>query len=129
MLNIMKPLLPISMAAFVVSCVPQTQTQQTTQAQDPYATPATYPAATQDVQYPASTPTYPEVSTPTYPPVSTPATPSVPAATASGQSYTIQKGDTLWGIGQKFGTSVDAIRSANTLSGDLIQAGQTIVIP
>lgn len=51
------------------------------------------------------------------------------AATMS-RSYTIVWGDTLSGIASKFGTTVNALASANDIADpNIIYAGQTIVIP
>ena len=50
-------------------------------------------------------------------------------AMAELPSYTIRKGDTLSGIAVSFGTSVDALRRENGLSGDLIRPGQVLRIP
>lgn len=42
--------------------------------------------------------------------------------------YTVQSGDTLSGIAQKYGIAPDTIRWANELPGDKIKVGQTLVI-
>ena len=50
--------------------------------------------------------------------------------TSSPRYYTIQPGDTLSGIAQKFGTTVQALAQANGISDpNLIYAGRTIQIP
>lgn len=49
--------------------------------------------------------------------------------TALAMDYTIQRGDSLFLIGQRFGVTVDELRNANGISGDLIFAGETITIP
>lgn len=52
----------------------------------------------------------------------------IPAA-SSGGAYVVQAGDTLFGISQRYGTSVEAIVAANGLSSDVVQIGQTLNIP
>lgn len=44
-------------------------------------------------------------------------------------SYTVAQGDCLWSIANKFGTSVDSIKSASNLDSDSLQVGQNLVIP
>lgn len=43
--------------------------------------------------------------------------------------YEIKKGDTLWEISRMFGISIEEIREANGLKGDLIVTGNTLKIP
>lgn len=47
------------------------------------------------------------------------------------QEYVVQRGDTLFAIAQRFGTTVQAILDANPAitNPDLIQVGQVIIIP
>ena len=44
-------------------------------------------------------------------------------------NYVVQPGDTLYGIANVFGTTVQAIQQANRLQNNIIYAGQTLVIP
>lgn len=43
-------------------------------------------------------------------------------------SYTVQTGDSLWGIAQKHGTTVDALMQANNLSSTALSIGDTLII-
>lgn len=70
----------------------------------------------------------------TPPPITTspsvPATPApAPAPELNGNVYTIKKGDSLWGISRKYGTSVSAIKEANGMTSDTIIDGRTLIIP
>lgn len=45
-------------------------------------------------------------------------------------NYTVRKGNTLFGIAQFFGTTVDKILKANNINNpDLIYVGQTLTVP
>ncbi|GIK36275.1 MAG: hypothetical protein BroJett011_01080 [Chloroflexota bacterium] len=54
--------------------------------------------------------------------------PVIPAASPGG-TYTVQAGDTLFSISQRYGTSIEAIAAANGLTSDLVQIGQALTIP
>lgn len=49
-------------------------------------------------------------------------------ASASAATYSVQKGDTLWSISQKQGTTVEQLKSWNNLSGDVIVPNQQLHI-
>ena len=55
----------------------------------------------------------------------------IPKSTASSNeiTYTVQKGDSLWLIANKYDTTVDKIKSANNLSSNLLSIGQKLIIP
>ena len=56
----------------------------------------------------------------------------IPAGTSTGGSYfeyTVRSGDTLWLLAQRFGTTVDAIKSLNGLSSNILNIGQVLRIP
>ena len=44
-------------------------------------------------------------------------------------SHIVEKGDTLYSLSKKYGVSVDALRSANAISGSDLYAGQKLIIP
>lgn len=43
--------------------------------------------------------------------------------------YTVKKGDSLWLIANKYGTTVDELKSANGLKSNTLSIGQTLIIP
>lgn len=46
-----------------------------------------------------------------------------------GTRYRVRRGDSLWTIARRHGTSVDRLKEANDLRSSRVVAGQTIVIP
>ena len=52
-----------------------------------------------------------------------------PGPSTSTISYTVQAGDSLWAIAQRYGTTVNAIKQANGLTSDTLQIGQVLQIP
>lgn len=73
----------------------------------------------------SSYPSIPNNTTPT--PGYTGTAPTYNPGTVS--THVVAKGDSLWSLSQKYGTSVDSIRQANGLNSDLIVVGQTLQIP
>ena len=58
------------------------------------------------------------------------ATPAAPAAAAPTAVHTVQRGESLWTIAQRYGTTVGAIASANGIANpSRIFAGQRLTIP
>lgn len=51
------------------------------------------------------------------------------AGANASTNYTVKSGDSVWAISQQFGSSINAIESANNISNHLILPGQTLVIP
>ena len=56
--------------------------------------------------------------------------PAAPELAASGETYLVQSGDTLWDIALRFETTVEAIVAANALADETdLSIGQELVIP
>lgn len=47
----------------------------------------------------------------------------------SNNLYVVQKGDSLWSISRQFNTTVNDLRMINNLNSDILNIGQTLIIP
>jgi len=82
-------------------------------------------ASTSRTPTPAAGSTTPDVS-----PTSTPGPGEEPTIPPTQTTYTVQLGDTLYSIAQTYGTSVDAISTANQMTDPTqISVGQVLIIP
>lgn len=54
---------------------------------------------------------------------------TIPGVSTSNQTYTVQRGDTLYGIAMRYGTTVDRIKSLNNLNSNTLSIGQKLLIP
>jgi membrane-bound lytic murein transglycosylase D len=54
---------------------------------------------------------------------------ATPAPSGPGGTHAVQPGESLWSIARGAGVSIEALRAANQLTGDVIRPGQLLVIP
>jgi len=76
-----------------------------------------------------SLPNKPVASSASSKPSSKSASKSSAPAKASGDSHTVQPGDTLGKLASRYGTSVAAFKSVNNLKSDTIRIGQKLAVP
>lgn len=55
--------------------------------------------------------------------------PSNSDSAVTTNTYTVKSGDTLYGIAQKFGTTVDELKTLNNLSSNALSIGETLKVP
>lgn len=50
-------------------------------------------------------------------------------SSANGRMYTVKYGDSLWSISKNNNTTIEKLKTANKLSSNTLQPGQSLVIP
>ena len=96
---------------------------------NPYGTTPTAPTYPQYEAPPSAAPDPYAYQAPATPEPSYSPPPSYSAPASSSKSHTVVRGDTLYSLSRRYGSSVSAIKSANGLSSDLIVIGQRLSIP
>jgi peptidoglycan/xylan/chitin deacetylase (PgdA/CDA1 family)/LysM repeat protein len=124
--GLMAPMLVIFLATITVSCDDGNGIEVTPPPSplgSPTPSPLTTATPSPSARPPASSPTL------TASPSPTPARTLTPTPVA-GIRYTVQPGDTLYSVAERFGVSIDVIAQANGLSDpNYIFVGQVLVIP
>jgi len=68
-----------------------------------------------------------ESTAPAYP--ATPGGTASAPATGSSITHTVVRGDTLWGLSQKYNVPISSIKQANNMTSDTVVLGRQLVIP
>ena len=115
-------LLPAAaVAMFAASCANQSNAPYDTYAYDDFGTPDGVPYQPVNPVY-DSPPAFEETR-----PATPPARPPAPAR--QDIRHTVVRGDTLWGLQQKYGVSIAEIKRANNMTSDTVVLGRTLTIP
>lgn len=69
-----------------------------------------------------------ETQTNTVTPITTTTTTTTSTGTLKGNKYTVVKGDNLWTIARKYGTTVDKIKTLNNMTSDKLKPGMVLII-
>ncbi len=94
------------------------------------SSPSPSPSASASASATAEPSPSPEPSlSPTPAPTPAPTAGPTPTPAPTPLTYIVQSGDTLNEIATRFGTTAQAIMSANGLTSDIIQVGQVLIIP
>ncbi len=94
-----------------------------------YETPPSDPYAFTSSSSSSSTSSSSSSSKPKASTASKPKPKTTAAKKSTSRTHTVVRGDTLYGLARKYGSTVSKIKSANGLSGDLIRIGQKLKIP
>lgn len=133
--RITRSLLLTALALFSVSCFTKKQADPYSNSNPYYGPQGAYGDNSSGAVAPAPVPdsggyVAPAPAEPNY---SAPPTSTYQAPRSSGgggsKNHTVSKGDTLYGLARRYGTSVNAIKNANGLNSDLIRLGQKLKIP
>jgi LysM repeat protein len=103
-------------------------TAQAASGQDATAEPTAVPDVAPTEPPPTEAPSPTDVPATEVPPTSAPAPTAAPSSGTT--TYTVQRGDTLYSIARRYGSTVEAIAAANSIANpSLIRVGQTLTIP
>lgn len=111
-----------------------------TQVTNPYGVPGAGTNTGSEVgTYTPSTPYQPLPGVPANTPNAVPSRPGFPTipntgggtggGTGTTSTHIVAKGDSLWGLARKYGTSIEAIQQANGMTNDTVILGTTLQIP
>lgn len=53
----------------------------------------------------------------------------IPSSNQKNNTYTVERGDTLYSIAKRLGVSIDSLKAANNLTTNMLSVGDKLIIP